>query len=264
MKKLFLFGLLLSQYLICDAQVNRKTFPLSREYKKSGFSVAPLATVSFGNSSTTKRVLDNGREVAYEEVGRGTWNAGLELGWYKTFEGYKVGDYFEAAVSYRRFSGVHYLEFDTLTPLATVNSPIDFENSFEIQKFSIALRAIDIAWQKPKSFLTWGFGVNYDYLFSSTYENEFPVGFESVSQFEDRHAVQVHFQLGYGFTVAKNIRFIPTLETPIVGFLPESPNPGLRFFDVHYQPLVIGLKLMFLRKDPVNCNAPKLNSMPSI
>lgn len=263
MKKLLLFGMFFFFFLLGEAQINRKTFPLSREYKKAGFSIAPLATVSFGNSSNSTVFPSKGSEAEFEEVGRGTWNAGLELGWYKTFEEYKVGDYFEAALSYRRFSGVHYLEYDSSTAFVG-NEPIEFENSFEIQKISLALRAIDIAWQKPNSFLTWGFGVNYDYLIASDYQTNYPVEFNGNEQFDNQHALQVHFQLGYGFTVAKNIRFIPTLETPIVGFLPDSPNPGIQFFDIHYQPLIIGLKLMFLRKDPVNCNAPKLNSVLSI
>lgn len=260
------FCFLLAGIITGSAQVNRKTFPLSREFKKSGFSIAPLATVSFGNSNESSSTLDNGDKLKFKEEGRGKWGAGLELGWFKTFEGYKVGDYFEAALSYRRFNGVHSLEleYDPTSSQGGLSTPVKFENSFNIQKLSFALRAIDIAWQKPKRFLTWGFGVNYDYLIANKYDKDYPVEFESATQFKDKHALQVHFQLGYGFTVAKYVRFIPTLETPIVGFLPNSPNPGIQFFNIHYQPLIIGLKLMFLRKDPVNCNAPQLKNMPAM
>ena len=43
-----------SQFLLINAQIKRKTFPLSREFKKSGFSISPLATISFGSKSDIK------------------------------------------------------------------------------------------------------------------------------------------------------------------------------------------------------------------
>lgn len=269
MNKLVLLGFTLLCGLVAFSQANRNTFPLSREFKKSGFSLAPLATVSFGNKSELKQFANNaaGYEWEHVEVGRGTWNAGLELGYLKFFEGYQVGDYFEGALSYRRFSGVHYLEETNVVsptgiPLAAFR---EYENSWRLQTISASVRIIDIAFQKPNRFLTWGVGINYDYLLSSRFDSDYPQGFLIEQPFSNSHAVKAHFQVGYGFKLSKHLFFIPTLETPLLSIVPTSSlNPSIQFLDVNYQPLIIGLKFMILRKDPVNCNAPQLKNMPSI
>lgn len=270
MKQLIILGFFLCHIAITHAQVNRKTFPLSREFKKSGFSISPLATVSFGNKSDQSTFSN---EAAFEwehvQVGRGTWNAGVELGWFKTFEGYQVGDYFEAAISYRRFSGVHYLEeTNTKVPTGQTLLPFrEYENSWRYETVTAAVRIIDIAFQKPNNFLTWGIGVNYDYLIASRFDADYPQGFLANNQtpFDNKHAVRAHFQVGYGFKMSKHLFLIPTLETPLLTILPTSTfNPSIQFLDVIYQPLIIGLKFMILRKDPVNCNAPQLTNPPSM
>jgi hypothetical protein len=266
--RLLLFGFLLSQVTLLEAQVNRKTFPLSREFKKTGFSIAPLATVSFGNKKDDLS-FSNTPEVEYNytETGRGTWNAGLELGYLKFIEVYKIGDYFEAAISYRRFSGVHYLEGKVVrSPSGTSNSfSTELENSWEYQTITAAFRVIDIAWQKPKGFITWGLGVNYDYRIADEVDSDFPEGYVTDQPFENKHALRAHFQLGYAFKMSKHLLFIPTLETPLVSILPTGNlKPSIQFLNVNYQPLIISLKFMILRKDPVNCNAPRLKNMPTM
>ena len=270
MKKLIILGLFLTQCALIYAQFNRNTFPLSREFKKSGFSISPLATVSFGNKSDLKLFSNEaGFEWEHVEVGRGTWNAGIELGWFKTFEGYQVGDYFEGALSYRRFSGVHYLEETSIKVPngSTLLAFREYENAWRFETITAAVRLIDIAFQKPNSFLTWGIGVNYDYLIANRFDSDYTQGFLSNKDmpFDNKHAVRAHFQVGYGFKMTKFLFLIPTLETPLLTILPTSNlNPSIQFLDVDYQPLIIGLKFMILRKDPVNCNAPQLKNMPSM
>lgn len=268
MKKLIVLAVLFSQFLLIDAQVNRKTFPLSREFKKSGFSISPLATISFGNKSNLKTFSDDaGFEWEYVEIGRGTWNGGVELGWFKTFEGYQIGDYFEGSLSYRRFSGVHNLE-ETNIKVPSGSALLafkEYKNSWRFETITAAVRIIDIALQKPTSFLTWGIGANYDYIIASRFDSDLPQGFLNEKPFDNKHAVRVHFQIGYGFKMTKHLFLIPTLETPLLTVLPASSlNPAIQFLDVNYQPLIIGLKFMFLRKDPVNCNAPQLKNMPTM
>jgi hypothetical protein len=271
MKKLFFLGLFISQFALVKAQVNRKTFPLSREFKKSGFSISPLATVSFGNKSNLKEFSnDAGFEWEHAEIGRGTWNAGIELGWFKTFEGYQIGDYFEAALSYRRFSGVHYLEetnFIAPAGLALLSYQYrESQNAWRFETVTAAIRLIDIAFQKPNRFLTWGIGINYDYMIASRFDFDYPQDLLTSNRtpFDNQHAIRAHFQVGYGFKLSKHLFLIPTVETPLITALPTSTlNPSIQFLDVNYQPIIIGLKFMILRRDPVNCNAPQLKTMPS-
>ena len=233
MKKLIILGFLFSQFLLINAQIKRKTFPLSREFKKSGFSISPLATISFGSKSDIKSFAnDAGFEWELVEVGRGTWNGGVELGWFKTFEGYQIGDYFDGALSYRRFSGVHHFE-ETNIKVPTGSTLLafkEYKNSWRFETITAAVRIIDIAFQKPTSFLTWGFGVNYDYLLASRFDSDWPLGFSESKPFDKKHAVRVHFQVGYGFKITKHLFLIPTLETPLLTILPTSSlNPCLLY-----------------------------------
>ena len=156
MKAIGLFVVLTFLLNVAVSQVNRKLFPLNREYKKSGFSITPLATVSFGNK--TVRDFSNLPGWNYEviETGRGTWNAGLELSYLKFFDGYQVGDYFEGALSYRRNSGVHYLEAKAITVpnnLLTV-APVELENKWRFETTTASIRVMDIAFQKPNRFIS--------------------------------------------------------------------------------------------------------------
>jgi hypothetical protein len=65
--------------------------------------------------------------------------------------------------------------------------------------------------------------------------------------------------------MSKHLLFIPTLETPLVSILPTGNiEPSIQFLNVNYQPLIISLKFMILRNDPVNCNAPRLKNMPTM
>ena len=270
MKKLILLSFFLAQCALINAQFNRNTFPLSREFKKSGFSISPLATVSFGNKSDLK-LFENetGFQWEHVEVGRGTWNGGIELGWFKTFEGYQVGDYFEGALSYRRFSGVHYLE-ETNVEVPTGSTLLafkEYENAWRFETITAAVRLIDIAFQKPNSFFTWGVGVNYDYVIANRSGTDYPIDFlsDKNNPFDNKHAFRAHFQVGYGFKMSKHLFLVPTVETPLLTVLPTSTlNPSIQFLDVNYQPIIIGIKFMILRKDPVNCNAPQLKNMPSM
>ncbi len=105
--------------------------------------------------------------------------------------------------------------------------------------------------------------MNYNYSFSQSFEreNNYPNGYET---FLDKSNLQAHIQLGYGFRLNKQLLMIPTLETPIVSVLPtDNLNPAFPFFSANYHPLIIGLKFMLIRKDPVNCNAPVLKSIPT-
>tara|TARA_B110000046_G_scaffold48630_1_gene53921 strand:+ start:34338 stop:34937 length:600 start_codon:yes stop_codon:yes gene_type:complete len=187
---------------------------------------------------------DAGFEWEHIEVGRGTWNAGIELGWFKTFEGYQVGDYFEGAISYRRFSGVHYLEEANVNvPAGQVLFPFKgYENSWRSETITAAVRLIDIAFQKPNSFLTWGVGVNYDYLIASRFDSDYPQGFlvNNETLFDNKHAVRACFQIGYEFKMSKYLFLIPTLETPLLTILPISTlHPSIQLLDVNYQLLII-------------------------
>lgn len=244
------------------AQLPREIFPFSREYFKGGLYVSPLATISFGNS-VDGSFSNMDSTYSFENTGRGKWGYGLEVGWFQTFDNLYVIDYLEGGVSYRRFSGAAEHE-GVLEIGQTPVTAFDSDNDFTYQVLSGAIRAMGETQTNSRQFITYGIGANYYYRFSNDYErsSNYPNNYE---EFQAKSTVQAHLKLGYGFKVSDNVLLIPTVESPFLTVYPtDDLDPRLTFFNVKYQPLIIGLQFMFMRKNPVNCNAPQLRDAPSV
>ena len=243
------------------SQMRKDVFPLSREYKKGGFYVSPQATISFGNKETgTLNIVDTSYQ--YEVTGRGKWGYGVELGWFHTFKDLVVIDFVEGSVAYRVFQGAAEHKGELFVNDVMTNS-ITSDNTFKTQNLVGSVRAVEVKQLGKTSFLTMALGANFNYILSSQYKRgeSYPNSYET---FLNKTSAQAHVQVGLGFKASKKLLVIPILETPIVTLYPsESLNPAFPFFKANYHPLIIGLKFMFLREDPVNCNAPQLMGVPS-
>lgn len=244
------------------AQLTKDVFPLNRQYKKSGFYVAPLATISFGNS---KEDVFSYADTSYEYkvTGRGKWGYGIELGWFQTFDNALLFDFVEGGLGYRLFQGAAEHEGELKVSNSTIAN-IKSDNEFKAHTLNAVLRAVKARQIGKHSFLTYALGANFNYLIAKSYdrENSYPNSYES---FLNESSLQLHFQLGVGFRLTDKLLMIPTLETPLVTAYPTGKlNPAFPFFEANYHPLIIGLKFMFLREDPVNCNAPQLPGVPTV
>ncbi|MBL4707720.1 MAG: hypothetical protein JKY48_04695 [Flavobacteriales bacterium] len=251
----FAFLICLSSFV--QAQLARDVFPFTREYKNGGIYFSPQATISFGNKK--EGVLNLGVDSSYrhETTGRGKWGYGLEVGWYHTFKKSRLLDFVEGGVAFRFFQGAAEHKGNYVVnqqSIATITSDNTFKNRMGVA----TLRAVKVKQLRSHSFLSFAVGVNYNYSFgqslkrSENYPNQHETSL-------DKSNLQAHLQFGYGFRLNKQLLMIPTLETPIVSVLPSSKfDPAFPFFGANYHPLIIGLKFMLIRKDPVNCNAPVL------
>ncbi len=260
MRVLFVITFLFSG-ITSFAQMAKDVFPLSRQYKKSGFYISPLATISFGNNK--EGVFNQAADTSYEyEVtGRGKWAYGLELGWFQTFDNALLFDFIEGGIGYRLFQGAAEHEGE-LKVLNNAIANVKSDNEFKAHTLVATLRAVKARQLGKKSFFTYALGANFNYLFSKSYDRgeSYPNSYET---FLNESSLQIHVQVGVGFKVSDKLLLIPTLETPLVTAYPtDQLNPAFPFFEANYHPLIIGLKFMFLREDPVNCNAPVFEGLP--
>lgn len=257
--KLFLCLIFVLFVQFVNGQMIKDVFPLSREFRKGGLYVAPLGTYSIGNKIEGV-ISDTAFNYDYETQGKGKFGYGIEVGWFHTFKGYQVGDFFEGGISYRRFAGE--ADHSGLLRNDTAFAEIRSANKLTTQFVTASFRAVDVINLEPGKFFTWGLGLNYNYLFSSNYQrgSDYPNSFE---RFQSQSSVQGHVQIGFGVKVAKKVLLMPTLETPLFTVYPTGDfNPAFTFFSAKYQPIIVGLRFMFLREDPVNCNAPQLMPTP--
>jgi hypothetical protein len=238
----------------------RDVFPLNREFKRGGFYISPLATVSIGNKETGQYSLAD-TSYAYEVIGRGKWGYGLELGWFHSFENPRLIHYLEGAISYRMFQGHAEHEGTLDKGLSTTN--FSSENDYKVQLATAVVRAVNAKQLGKFSFLHNALGINFNYRFSDSYERSSTYPYQEEERFMKQSVLQLHYQLGVGFRLNRTMIVMPTIETPLITAYPsEDINPAFPFFSVKYHPLIIGVRFMFLREDPMNCNAPVYEGIP--
>ena len=237
------------------AQLQKDILPLNREFKRGGFFISPEATISIGNK-VGNEINFSDSSYSYEDIGRGIWRYGISLGWFHSFKRKQPIQFLEGSISYRVFKG----ETEHSGVLTESNTTSNFfsENIYSNQYINLGLRAKSFKQLGTFTFLTFGLGLNYyqeianDYSRSSSYP-------QIEEEFASEGNFQIHFQVGVGFKLTDKLILIPTIETPLLTLIPSDQlNPAWPFFNANYQPFVIGFQLMFLREDPLNCNAPVL------
>lgn len=254
---LFIFSLLAS--LGSYAQLTKDIFPLNREFKNGGFYISPLLTYSYGPETKNElNINDTLYQYRLNELGQLKY--GIEIGWYQSFENPLLVHYMEGGLSYRRFDGNVEHEGDLILPdLTEIN--FSSTNNFRIQTITASFRAVHAKQLGQLSFLNLAFGTNVNYLISSKYKRtgNYPLD-KSTEEFPSELQVQLHFQAGIGLRLTEQILFVPHVEIPFANAYPiDVVFPPFRFFDGDTFPVLMGFKLMFLRKDPFNCNAPIYN-----
>lgn len=252
--------LLISITFSLKAQMNRDEFPLTREFKKGGFYVSPLATFSFGSKKTGSYSIAD-TTYDYEVAGRGKLAYGIELGWFHSFKQPRLIHLIEAGLSYRVFKGEAEHEGTLSNPIGTELFKSD--NTFSNQYIVASVRAVNTKQWGKKSFLYTSLGANFNYEIANSYDRSsvYPLSDE---EFLNETSLQIHLQVGVGFRISRQMIIMPTIETPLLTILPtDGINPAFPFFSTNYQPIIIGLRFMFIREDPMNCNAPVFQGLPN-
>ena len=247
------FSLLLGVVFATQAQFNKDIFPLKQQFKNGGFYIFPHANYSIGNKEDGELSFSD-TTYSFEVTGQGKFGYGLELGWFHSFEKPSLIHYVEGGVSYRLFKGDAEHDGVLSTPTGTTNFKSD--NTFDAQLLVASFRLVNVQQLKKYSFFSTALGFNYNYKIGEKYtrSSAYPLTDE---KFIPESMAQVHLQFGIGFLESEKFLFVPTIETPILTAYPtDDLNPAFSFFSAKYHPIMIGLKILFLREDPINCNAP--------
>jgi kynurenine 3-monooxygenase len=248
-----------------QAQSGKDIFPLSREYKNGFFYLAPSLTYTIPTAADffegEARFLVPTEGLANREGSHtGKFGYGLELGWYHSFEQRYFFNWLEAGVAYRMFAGEADLE--TGDPTNALAATTSAQTSFNSHQGVAVLRAIRADQLGKFTFLTTGLGINGNYVFSESFDRD-PDYAPFAEPVQDDIFGQVHFQLGVGFRMAEKLLLIPSVEVPVVNVYPDFRSPTLTYFNGEYLPLIFSLRFMFLRNDPLNCNAPVYEGFPT-
>jgi len=243
------------------AQLNKNLFPLDRDYANSSFYISPALTHSFVFETTNGDFQSNDSLYSYSEEGKGRLAYGIEIGLYQAFERPNLFHYFEGGLAYREFRGEAnhegVLQLAT-SPLRNLSS----ENTFKNRYLSATLRGVRADQIGKFTFLHSAIGFNANYLLTAEQErsNAYPNGFET---FDRELNLQAHFQIGLGIRLTELVVFIPNVEIPFQNLLDFEPlEARIPAFSSKYQPVLFNFKLLFLRKNLENCNAPTYDGIP--
>lgn len=213
--------------------------------------MAPGFTYMAPGKNQEHSILLEEEEFKFESRPKGSLRYMLQAGYYHTFKEERFFDFVEGGLSFKILRGTEeysYLNRDV---------PVDPEeySKFEDQYAGLFVRATKVFQFSDHTFFTASLGLNGEYLFNQNRDtNHF---FATDPVMPDEKMVQAHLQIGFGIKVTDQILVIPSLETPILNILPfEDGKSTLPYFNSRYRPILLTFKIMFLRPDPLNCNAP--------
>jgi len=249
-----ILALLLSPLLL-QSQMSRDQFPLNREFKNGFFYLAPGITYTFPADESTEQfqIVDTSYTITSNPQ-HGNIGYAFEAGWYHSFDQARFFHYIEGGVAYRSFSGSS--EIERAVAWDSIRFSETEEVSYRVTQISGLFRAIRANQLGKFTFLTYGPGLNFDYHLSDDREAQI-TGSESPAQ---DLKLQLHFQIGIGIRLTENLIFQPQIELPILEGYPTGKwTPSHEFAENYHYPFLFSFRLMFLRKDLMNCNAPTFN-----
>lgn len=239
------------QSLAQEHKFIRYIFPIVPEFKQGGFFVAPGFTYMAPGENQNHNIFQEEEEIKYESRPKGNLRYMLQAGYYHTFREEHFFDFLEGGLSFKILRGIE--EYSYLNRDITIDP--DEYSEFEDQYAGLFVRATKVFQFSDYTFFTASLGLNGEYLFDDTRDtNHF---FVPDPEMPDEKMLQAHLQIGFGIKVTDQILLIPTLETPILNILPfEDGKSTLPYFNSRYRPILLTFKVLFLRPDPLNCNAP--------
>lgn len=260
-KKIYFVTILICLFSSIKGQLVNDVFPLSREFYPNGFYIAPLLTYNFPwEEKATSQYQNTDSVYNYTNSTEGKFAYGFELGMYQTFKNNRIIDYIEGGVSYRKFEGKgnHQGLLQTSDTLKNFTS----NNKFSYSQIGGVFRVVRADQLGRYTFLNTAIGVNAGYRLS--YETEQSQAYPNNYEKEPEELfTQAHFQIGLGIRLTELILFIPSIEVPFMNLTPFEPfEPRFDAIGNKKHPVLFSLTFMFLKKDPMNCNAPTYNGIP--
>jgi hypothetical protein len=260
MKKVFLLMALLVATFSAFSQVGdykRKkadVFPKFGEFSRQGWYIMPGVTNTQGFGTRERSQLGADTLMKYSYKPTGALGGFIQFG---RFHAPRRGviSYFDYGIDFRLLRGRHNYSAHLSNETEDFNIMAhEGTGRFSEGWLGLNLNATRISQISSKVFITNGLGVNaHVNIFRKAVYTPNPLGLEA--DIPSIFLAQLHYQFGIGFKVNKRLFIIPTFETPILGLWDFNGGiPSMRYFNTYTQPLLLGVKFMWLSKNrPDKC-----------
>jgi hypothetical protein len=205
----------------------------SSQYRNLGWHASVGLTYMAGNN-------ENDQDQAYDLKANGLPGYYLEGGMEHLIKKRnKILHYVDWGLGIKHFGGQETYELD------------DFKDRGNFNFGSVFARASihNIAQLSKYNFLDNSIGINLDYRIYGGKDNQAEGKYLSPlpSNNQERLVLQLNYALGFGIKVKDGLFFVPTIQTPVLTLLQFNDfNPGHRWFNSRYQPLIFTVKMAWL------------------
>lgn len=237
-------------------------FPRFGEYSRQGWYVLPGVTCTQGFGTTERSNVSADSLLIYRFKPTGAIGAYLQVG---RFHAPRKGivSYFDYGIDFRLLRGRHNFSSNLSNELDAYEYTVENGSGrFSEGWLGLNANASHVSNLSDRIFLVNALGINahVNVLRKTSYTpNSLDLGADVPSIFLG----QIHYQFGVGFKMRRGLYIIPTFETPIFGVWDfNSGIPSMRYFNTYNQPLLLGVKFMWLSKNkpdkcPVDSKAGK-------
>ena len=214
-------------------------------YKVSGWHFAPGFTYMIPTLNQRNEFMTTD-DIAKDTLFSGNFNAGgkfgiyAEVGRHRFFER-KLLTYMDYGVGFKSLKGtesfVGQLGGDSTRMDYTYDE--SFKNSFVTGFVNFS----NIAQLSDNTFLQNSLGLNVDYRLINR-QNE--VLIQTQEPQPESLIGQVHYKIGFGFKVNRNLFVVPTVETPILNVWKwQDGKSTLDYFNSDYRPIIFTLRFFW-------------------
>lgn len=232
-------------------------------YKPFGLSINAGPTYTFTRTDkplTQPMVSENGGRYQYERDPRGNLGFFLDLGMAhfpmkarnrlqngKTF---RLLSYWDWGIGIQQYGGRENMRVDRLSStgevLESIPSTARWSNSYAYGRIA----AHNNIYIGKLIFIDNTLGLNFDYHLSEgnrIHNFDFTPAPQS---FQRSPSLHVHYGLGIGFKLRRNVFLIPSGEVPVLGLMQwKQGTPAISWFSSSYWPMKLRVKLIYLFKD---------------
>lgn len=235
-----------------NAQLRRDIFPLNKRYAALGWYIAPEINYSFPLGEQELTGDPKNPRLPLMANAEGKLGYGGELGLYYAFRESRLIHFLEFGIAFRFWKGAVLQD-----PVAPVYD--NRHQTFDIQMIPASIRASN-AKQLGKNTLVYNsIGITGNYFLREKFRGP-PLHWVDEYYYSDNPTLQLTYSFGIGMRLTEHTIFIPSLETSIVQLFPnEKFRTGFEFYGGQFQPIILKLRFLILRDDPINCNAPTYN-----
>lgn len=163
----------------------------------------------------------------------------------------RIVDYFDFGVSFRAFNGAESTIVDSISPLG-VKTPNYLQGVGELKNiygtFRFGVHKLQYLTKTKNYFINHGLGLTANLALSN---NRNYKGFYTAEtqNFQNNFNMQLHYDVGLGFRLARGKYLIPGIELPLLGMSNgEFGNPKINWFSSEYYPMFIKVKYIQLFK----------------